>query len=254
MEKLINNYGWGLPVAASTVAGGIDFGIRIIHVAMFVIFILWAIFFTYLLIRYRRMDGVKADASHGRLIWSLAPDVVVLIFEISLIVLYAIPAWSRIKIKFPTPDESHNLEIVAEQFGWIIQYPGADAKFGRRSPALVNASNPMGLDPEDPAAKDDVIGVNELHLPLGKPTLVQLTSKDVIHSFFIPEFRIKQDAVPGMKIPVWFEPTKAGQYELGCAQLCGVGHAIMRADVFVHEAADYDAWMTRQRPQFSPQE
>ena len=135
---------------------------------------------------------------------------------------------------------------VAEQFGWNIQYPGPDGQFGRKSFEFIDSSNVLGLDPEDPAGKDDVVTLNQLYIPTGKPTLVYLSSKDVIHSFFIPEFRIKQDATPGMKVSMWFEPNRVGKYEIGCAQLCGIGHATMRGDVEVQTPEDFDAWLKRQ--------
>lgn len=242
------NYHWGLPVAASTFAKDIDFGIYVIHAAMILIFVLWGIFFTYLLIRYRRRQGVPAETGHGSALKSLIPDFLVLVFEIGLIAFYALPVWSRIKMH--TPDLAHvnQVQIMAEQFAWDVQYPGATGKFGRRDAQFVNSSNPIGLDPNDPAGQDNIVTINELHIPLGKPTLVTLTSKDVVHSFFIPEFRIKQDAVPGMAIPVWFEPTMTGKFELVCAQLCGLAHDTMRADVFVHTPEDYEAWLKQNRP------
>lgn len=243
-------YGWGLPVAASTYAKDIDFGIILIHAAMFAIFILWGIFFTYLLVRYRRREGVPAqrEEDHGWFSKSLIPDIVVLIFEIGLIVFYAIPVWSRIKTSWPKREESNPVDVVAEQFAWNVHYPGADGKFGRRSQELIHFSNPLGLDREDPAAKDDVVVANEIHMPLGKPTLIRLTSKDVIHGFSVAEFRIKQDAVPGMEIPVWVEPNRPGTYEISCAQLCGFGHSLMRGDVIVETPEDYEAWLKSKTP------
>lgn len=240
------NYGWGLPVAASTFAGEIDFGIRIIHWAMILIFVLWGIFFTYLLIRYRRREGVPAQHAHEGVLKSLIPDALVLIFELALIFFYAIPGWSRIKFDLPSPESAHNVRIVAEQFAWNVQYPGPDGAFGRLDPKFIDSGNVLGLDPEDPAGKDDIVGLNELHVPLGRKTLVQLTSKDVIHSFFVPEFRVKQDAMPGMELPFWFEPSIVGKFEIGCAQLCGIGHATMRGDVYSHTPEEYEQWLASQ--------
>ncbi len=242
------NYGWGLPVQASTFAPTIDLGIYIIHCAMFVIFILWSSFFTYLLIRYRKREGVKAEHRHGGVLKSLLPDAIILAFEVGLVVLYAIPTWSKIKMTSPAPEDSQVVEVTGEQFSWSIHYPGPDGKFGRRDPKLINFTNVLGLDPTDLTAKDDIVTVNEMHIPLGKPTAIALTSKDVIHSFFVPEFRIKQDAVPGMKISVWFEPTKEGKFEIACAQLCGFGHSLMHADLYVHSSEQYEQWLSAQAP------
>lgn len=265
----MTNYGWGLPIAASTYAGKIDFGIYLIHAAMIGIFVLWGIFFTYLLIKYRKRDGVPAlredhdetPASvsipdslskfpFAQLLYknsgelkSLIPDLIVMLFEIALIVFYALPVWSSIKMKMPDEKDAVVVSVVAEQFGWDIHYPGADGKFGRRKIELVHFNNPLGLDKTDPAAADDIVVGNEMHLPLGKKVLIKLTSKDVIHDFFVPEFRIKQDALPGMEIPMWIEPTRVGHYEIACAQLCGFGHSLMRGDVYVDTPEDYEKWL-----------
>jgi len=260
---------WGLPVAASTYAGKIDFGIWLIHAAMLGIFVMWGIFFTYLLVKYRKRDGVPAQRDehdetpagisvpdsiskfpfaqllykHSGELKSLIPDIAVMLFEIGLIVFYALPGWSSIKMQMPDEKDALVVEVVAEQFGWNVRYAGPDGKFGRRLPELVHFNNPIGLDRTDPDAADDVVVGNELHLPLGRKALIKLTSKDVIHDFFVPEFRIKQDAMPGMMIPVWVEPTKAGRYEIACAQLCGFGHALMRGDVYVDTPEDFEKWL-----------
>ncbi|MDE2511484.1 MAG: cytochrome c oxidase subunit II [Elusimicrobia bacterium] len=265
----MNNYGWGLPVAASTYAGKIDFGIYVIHVAMIGIFVLWGIFFAYLLIKYRQRPGVPAvredhDDTPAKIsipdslskfpfaqllyknsgeLKSLAPDLIVMLFEIVLIVFYALPVWSSIKMKFPDEKNAVVIRVVAEQFGWNVQYPGPDGSFAKGSPDLVHFNNPLGIDRKDPDAADDVIVANEIHMPVNRPVLIKLTSKDVIHDFFVPEFRIKQDAVPGMEIPVWVEPNRIGHYELACAQLCGFGHSLMRGDVYVDSQEDYDKWL-----------
>ena len=245
-----STFNWGLPRAASTYAQDIDSGIRIIHWAMIAIFVLWGIFFTYLLIRYRRREGVPAERDHGHsALKSLLPDIIVMIFEIALIVFYALPVWSRIKMSFPKPEEANLIDVVAEQFAWNVHYPGPDGKFGRREPQFIHFSNPLGLDRQDPAAQDDIMGANEIHIPLGKPTLIRLSSKDVVHSFFVPEFRIKQDAVPGMVIPVWVQPTEVGTFELSCAQLCGFAHSLMRADVIVETPEQHQAWLLSHGPQ-----
>jgi len=239
----IDNYGWWLPVQASTYAPDIDFGIYLIHAAMLLIFVLWGIFFVFLLIRYRHREGLPATRHETGVFVALLPDLAVMTFEILLIIYYAVPSWSRIKIQSPDPSQSNLVEVVAEQFAWNIHYPGLDGKFGRRDPGLVHFTNPLGLDPGDPAGQDDVFSANELHLPLGKPTLIYLTSKDVIHSFFVPEFRIKQDAVPGMRLPVWVEPNRPGVYEIACAQLCGFGHSLMKGSVIVQGAGEFEAWL-----------
>lgn len=237
------NYSWLLPIQASDFAPAIDQGLWIIHIAMGLIFVVWSIFFVYLLVRYRQRDGHKAERDHLPLAVSLAPDIAVLLFEVLLVVIYAVPSWRKMKVEVPPAEGSFQVEVAAEQFNWNIRYPGPDGKFGAGKPEFVDFTNPFGIDPSDAAGKDDVVGVNELRFPLNERVLIRLTSKDVIHSFFIPEFRVKQDAVPGLAMPVWFTPTRAGDYEITCAQLCGVGHAIMRADVKVQTRAELDEWL-----------
>lgn len=244
------NYGWGLPVAASSFAKDMDYSLNVLHIAMIAIFVLWAIFFGACLMRYRARPGHAAEyprESRASTLGSFVPDGVILAFEIWLIFIFGLPIWAHVKEEFPEKEASTHVRIVSEQFNWNVHYPGPDGVFGRMDPALVQSANPLGLDPGDPAGADDVLSVNELRAPLGKPILIDLTSRDVIHSFFIPEFRIKQDAVPGMMVPVWVEPILAGRFEIGCAQLCGVGHYRMRGDVVVGTPDEFEAWYASMR-------
>lgn len=208
------------------------------------IFVVWGIFLAYCLVRFRSKKNPTASyeaASKGGLI-SFLPDVMVLGFEIWLIFFLGLPLWAEIKENFPTEAESNVVELVAEQFSWGFQYAGVDGLFAKRDPQQISSGNTIGLDVNDPNGKDDYITINELHVPLGKPTLLYMTSKDVIHSFFVPEFRVKQDIVPGMRIPLWFEPIKLGRFEIGCAQLCGLGHYRMRGEVVVETPEEFEAW------------
>jgi cytochrome c oxidase subunit II len=246
MNDILQNYTFGLPVAASTYAAEIDRSLHILHWGMYVIFGLWGIFFVYCLIRFRHRKSAVPGPRGGQAspFFSYLPDAMVLGFELWLVFLFGLPIWSHVKEEFPEEERSEVVELVAEQFAWGFQYAGPDGKFGKRDPKQITPGNTLGIDANDPAAADDVVSLNELHVPLGKPTILKMTSKDVIHSFFVPEFRTKQDVVPGMEQRLWFEPTRAGRYEIGCAQLCGLGHYRMRGDVIVHEAADYEAWLT----------
>jgi cytochrome c oxidase subunit 2 len=142
------------------------------------------------------------------------------------------------------PANATIVQITGEQFFWNFHYAGPDGQFGRTDTKLITSTNSIGLDRNDPAAKDDVLSQGIMHAPVGKPVRVRLRSKDVIHSFFLPNFRIKQDAVPGMGIEVWFTPTKAGQYEVACAELCGLGHYRMKAALTVDESEDaFNKWL-----------
>ena len=142
------------------------------------------------------------------------------------------------------PGESLLVEAVGEQFAWNFRYPGPDGVFGRTDPSLLDLQfNPIGLDMEDPAARDDIMQLNQLRVPVNRPVRVRLRAKDVLHSFALPNFRIKQDAVPGMEIDVGFQPTQTGEFEIMCAQLCGLGHYRMRGFLTVQTQAEFDAWL-----------
>lgn len=236
-------YGWGLPVAASTYAAKIDWTLYLMHVVMIGIFVIWGIFMVYCLVRYRRRQGVPAVYGNQHAWSSYVPDALILAFDIWLIFVVGIPIWAHIREELPPPENATVVNIIAQQFAWNIHYPGADGKFGKRDPLLIRPDNLIGLDEKDPDAKDDITSVNDLYIPIGKPVRVNLTSMDVIHSFFVPEFRTKQDAVPGMLFPIWFEPTMTGKFEIGCAQLCGIGHYRMRGNVIVQSQEEFDAWM-----------
>jgi cytochrome c oxidase subunit 2 len=142
----------------------------------------------------------------------------------------------------PSPGDALRIDVTGQQFVWNIHYPGPDGKFGRTSTALVNdsAGNPLGLDPKDPDARDDIV-IPILLVPVNRPIKILLHSKDVIHSFFIRELRVKQDAVPGMEIPFKFTATQVGRYEIVCAELCGLGHHKMRSYLEVLEPGDFEA-------------
>lgn len=250
----------GLPAIASEHGARIDEVIGWVHVLMLVLFIIWGSLFVYILWRFRRSRQPKADYRGLQSHASSYAEVGVALFEVVLLVGFSIPLYSERVDDLPDESESTVVRVVGEQFVWNVHYPGPDGIFGRTAPELVDpASNPLGLDADDAAAGDDVIKVNQLYVPVDKPVLIQLSSKDVIHAFFIPEMRIKQDAIPGMVFPVWFVPTVTNAemrrikgnphftYEMGCAQLCGNGHATMRGIVTVVEQAEYDAWMDEEQ-------
>src|SRR5678815_1061276 len=133
--------------------------------------------------------------------------------------------------------------VVGQQFNWTFHLPGPDGVFGRRDVSLVTASNQLGLDANDSAAKDDIVVPGELHVPVDRSVIIELSSKDVIHNFCLPHMRIAQDAIPGSIIPMWFKPIKTGTYEVICGQLCGLGHYSMKGSVVVDTPQDYEAWL-----------
>lgn len=234
---------WWLPPAASTQADDIDRLFAATLAVTGLVFILVHVLLAYLIWSGARRRS--ADHWHDNrtleLSYTLAPAAILL----TLIAMGG-AVWARIHQS--APEGALVVEVRAEQFGWIFRYPGPDGQFGRTDPAMIDTrANPLGLVRTDPAAADDII-TRELHLVEGRPVHVRLRSKDVLHSFFIPQFRVKQDAVPGMTIDVVFRPTRAGSYEIACAELCGVGHYIMRGRVVVEAQGAFDAWLASQRP------
>jgi len=240
------------PRQASTHAAEVDHMTILVHWLMLVLFIGWGFFFLFVLFRFRKGANPKASytGAHGK--FAKSTEVAVAIIEIALLVFYAIPAWATRVKAFPAESQAVVVRVVAEQFAWNIHYPGPDGKFGRTDIALVSADNPIGLDRRDPDAKDDITTINQLNLPIDRPVLVHLTSKDVIHSFGLYEMRVKQDAIPGMTIPVWFIPNRVGEYEIACSQLCGLGHFRMRGFITIQSQADYQKWYDAQEKELQP--
>ena len=238
----------GMPVAAAQHAPDVDSLIVVVHWLMLVLFVGWGAFFLFVLVKFRKGANPRADYHGAKGKISKMLEIGIVVVEIVLLVFFAIPAWAKRVSNFPPDDQATVVRVVGEQFAWNIHYPGPDGKFGRTDIKLMAADNPLGLDRNDPAAKDDVTTINQLALPVDKPVLVHLSTKDVIHSFGLYEMRVKQDAVPGLDIPVWFIPNRIGDYEIACSQLCGLGHYRMRGFVNIKSQADYQAFLTENAP------
>ncbi|HKB13725.1 MAG TPA: hypothetical protein VKD69_23820 [Vicinamibacterales bacterium] len=242
----------GLPVQASAHAAEIDQMTSLVHWLMAILFVGWGAFFVFVLFRFRKGANPTASYTGAKGKISKGLEVAVAVIEVILLVFYAIPAWAKRVKAFPTEKEALVVRVIGHQFAWEIHYPGPDGKFGRTDASLVSAENLIGIDRRDPDAKDDVVTSNQLNLPVDRTVLVHLSSQDVIHSFGLYEMRVKQDAIPGMSIPVWFIPTRIGEYEIACSQLCGLGHFRMRGFVTVQSAADYQKWMNDQLKELQP--
>ncbi len=198
----------GLYPDASAHGPAIDHLIGLVHWLMLILFVGWGAFFILTLIRFRKSRRPQASYTGVTSHYSNFIEAGVLVIEIVLLVAFSIPLWSKRVDAFPSENEAVTVRVVAEQFAWNVHYPGPDGKFGRTSIGLIDTDNPLGLDRSDPDAKDDIVTNNNLFLPVNKPVIVRLTTKDVIHSFNLPAYRVKQDAIPGMEIPLWFTPTK----------------------------------------------
>jgi cytochrome c oxidase subunit 2 len=218
---MLNWLDW-LPANASSYGGEIDGIIALIWYLTVGWFFLTFGVLGYFLVRYRRRDGRRAQYVRGERLreaaFLLVPVAIVLVLDLWLDFRGA-PVWAKVKVE-RAPAEL-TIQVTGRQFNWEVLYPGADGAFG---------------------TADDRPFIDEMHVPVGRRVQVVLKSKDVIHSFFLPNFRLKQDAVPGRTIEGWFEATRPGKYELPCAMLCGFGHSGMKAWLYVHPPAEYERW------------
>lgn len=246
MEKY---YGWGLPIDISTHGQAIDRLIYVIHIFMFALFIGWFTFLILTLFKFRARPGHPATPQPGHFKLPNYLEVGVALFEVILLVGFSFPAFHQIKNEPPPLAAALQVRVVAEQFAWNFHYAGADGVFGKTQAQLASPANPVGLDPDDPAGKDDIVAINQLHVPVNKPVIAHLSSKDVVHSFGIPVMRVKQDVIPGQVIRSWFEAKKTGNFEIACAQLCGLGHYRMRGFFTVETEAEFQNWLSQMKPE-----
>ena len=234
----------GLPPLASTNGRGVDDLIIYVHWLMIALFIGWIIYFFYALHRFRRSRNPKADYVGVQNHASNYLELAVAAVEAVLLIFVAAPLWAKAVNQFPPASESTVIQVVAQQFSWNVRYPGPDGKFPKEEQRLVTMDNVFGADPADPDGKDDIQLINEIHVPVNKPVIIYLGSKDVVHSLKIIAVRVCQDAIPGLRVPVWFTPTQIGKYQINCAQLCGNGHSAMSGGYLIVESQeDYDKWL-----------
>ena len=245
-----------LPENVSTFGGEVDWLFYLILAITGVAFVLTEVLLVLFLVKYRARPGARAHYTHGshalEVAWTIIPAVILVV-----IALVQRDTWRKVKMDFPKAGAADVLqvELLAKQFEWRFCYAGPDGKF---------------------ATADDVYSTNELHVPLGKKVLIKARSQDVLHSFFLPHYRLKQDIVPGMNIPIWFEPTKTSAqaaqeklrregkaetpetlakaltscWDIACAELCGLGHSRMRGQLVVETQAEFDAWLAKTKKDF----
>ncbi len=234
----------GLPKLASEGGRGVDNLIIYIHFLMVALFVGWLCYFLLALFKFRKSRNSKADPVGVRSHISSYLEFFVAGVEALLLIGVAVPVWARAVKQFPKPEDATVIQVVGQQFAWNVRYAGTDGIMGKQDMKFVAGDNVFGIDPNDPNGKDDVQVLNEIHVPVNRPVIAYVSSKDVIHSFKIPAMRAEQDAIPGMRVPLWFKPVLEGRFQIYCAQLCGNGHASMAQGVVVVESQEaYNKWL-----------
>jgi cytochrome c oxidase subunit 2 len=227
----------------------IDHMLEFAHWFMAILFVGWSIFFLYTIFRFRKGSHPKADYYGVRTKASTHIEFMVVLVDVLLLLGFALPLWTRRVADFPSKD-AYTIRVIAQQFSWNFHYAGADGVFGRQDVSFISSANSLGIDPKDPAGKDDIVTRNELHLPQDRNVILRITSKDVIHNLSLQSMRMSQDAIPGTEVPVWFKPVRASDpdhpFEIICGQLCGLGHYNMRATMIVEPVADFNKFLEDQ--------
>jgi cytochrome c oxidase subunit II len=233
---------WWTPIASNW--GFIDATLIITFWITGVAFVAVVMFMAYCVLRFRHGSGEKPhyEPENKKLEWALTIATAVGVFAMLAPGLFV---WHQF---VTVPPDATEVEIVGRQWAWSFRLPGKDGRLGTSDTRNVSAENPLGINPNDPRSKDDVvIESDDLHLQIGKPVKVLLRSVDVLHNFYVPEFRGKMDMVPGSETYFWLTPTRTGTFDILCAELCGVGHSQMRGAVVVAEEAAYQAWLGKQQ-------
>ncbi|HIF37709.1 MAG TPA: cytochrome c oxidase subunit II [Gemmatimonadetes bacterium] len=216
------NLSWLMPESVSTFGPALDNLYYVILWITGIVFVVTEVVLVYFIIKYRHKEGRKATyiegSSKAEWIWTSATAVIVMALAI-----YSKGIWDTIRHPDMFPENAYELNVTAKQYEWNAAYAGSDGQLG---------------------TSDDIVSRNQVHVPVDQPVIVNLQSEDVIHSFFLPQLRVKHDAVPGRVWPIWFEATQTGEFPLACAELCGLGHYRMGGTLIVHSKEDFDIWLS----------
>jgi cytochrome c oxidase subunit 2 len=229
---------WFTPLAADWAA--IDLTVDITFWVTGIVFIVLNGFLVWVIIRYRKRDGLKAhfEPESKKLEWWLT-----IVTSIGVIAMLAPGLWVWARI-VEVPDDAAVVEVVGQQWHWTFRFPGEDGVLGQVAVAQMSVDNPFGMKADDPAGQDDILVYSaELHLPVNQSYKFVLRSKDVLHNFTVPQFRVKMDLVPGMTPYAWLKPTRTGRFDIMCEELCGVAHFAMRGAVVVDEREAFEDWL-----------
>ena len=232
---------WWTPIASNW--GYIDDTIIITFWVTGVVFVAVVLFMAYCVFRYRHREGIKAayEPENKKLEWWLT---ILTTVGVAVMLTPGLFVWNQF---VTVPEDASEFEVMAQQWQWNFRFPGEDGVLGTSNSRNINDDNPFGLNRNDANGRDDVlIEDSELHLPLHKPVKVLLRSIDVLHDFYVPEFRAKMDMVPGAVTYFWFTPTRTGTFDILCFELCGTGHHAMRGNVVVQEESAFQAWLQEQ--------
>ena len=216
------NLSWLMPESVSTFGPALDNLYYVILWITGIVFVVTEVVLVYFMIKYRHKEGRKATyiegSSKAEWIWTSATAVIVMALAI-----YSKGIWDTIRHPDMFPENAYELNVTAKQYEWNAAYAGSDGQLG---------------------TSDDIMSRNQVHVPVDQPVIVNLQSEDVIHSFFLPQLRVKHDAVPGRVWPIWFEATQTGEFPLACAELCGLGHYRMGGTLIVHSKEDFASWLS----------
>ena len=233
---------WWTPIATNW--SYIDHTINITFWITGFVFVAVIAFMAYCVFRFHHKEGRRAayNPENKKLEWWLSVGTGI---GVAAMLAPGLFVWHQF---VTVPADATDIEVMGQQWQWSFRLPGKDGRLGTTDVRNISPDNPMGLNRDDPNGQDDLVVDNgDLHLPVGKPVKVLLRSIDVLHDFYVPEFRAKMDMVPGMVTYFWIEPIRTGTFDVLCAELCGAAHYQMRAKVIVEEEKEYHAWLDQQK-------
>jgi len=235
-----------LPPLASEHGAGIDRMLNYLLVTVGAFFVTGHVVLGYFVWRFGGQERISHRMASARTErrWSLVVVIAMALVAEGGVMVLGLPVWG--KLYGAAPAEAITVDLTGEQFAWNVRYPGKDGTFGRTDPKLIYDDNPLGLDSSDPASKDDIVRLSRAFVPVNRPVRIRLRSKDTLHNLFLPNLRVKQDAVPGMTVDFWLLPTQQGEFEIACAELCGFGHFQMRGIFKVVTQQEFDKWLSEE--------